>query len=324
MTIQFHISDFFNKLFPEVDTTNNDAVKQKLKEFYHPIEVKIDIKDDTIQVEFRDDLKGAKSNDFYKATDLCVKKRYHEAIPIFHKLILENPTDSEVHRNLAQAYEESGYYETAINHLIDALKWNPTNHWALILMGNIYIRYYNDVNTAMTYFDQVMETDPNNYVALNNIGGTFLQLGKLTLAERFLSKAYKANPKFSHITLGLGLVNFEKGEFKTAFDYAIDTFKNEEHVEDPVYQKALQLALESAKTLVKQQVGKETLVDYIQEIENLTGKEVRIEEDSSITTAAKVEFAENYDRAYHLVKTNPKYPNTDHLIAHELTHLKLA
>jgi len=84
------------------------------------------------------------------------------------------------------------------------------------------------------------------------------------------------------------------------------------------------LALESAKTLIKQQVGKETLVYYIQEIEILTGKEVRIEEDSTISTAAKVEFAENYDREYHLVKTNPKYSNTDHLIAHELTHLKLA
>jgi hypothetical protein len=104
MNIQFHISDFFSKLFPEVDATNNDAVKQKLKEFYNPIEVIIDINGDTIQVEFQDDLKDTKSSDFYKATDLCVKKRYSEAIPIFLKLIQENPTDSEVHRNLAQAY----------------------------------------------------------------------------------------------------------------------------------------------------------------------------------------------------------------------------
>lgn len=150
---------------------------------------------------------------------------------------------------MAQAYEETGDYETAINHLIDSLKWNPSNHWALILMGNIYIRYYHDVKTAMTFFDQVVESDPNNYMALNNIGGTFLQLGKLTLAERFLSKAYKANPKFSHVTLGLGLVNFQKEEFRSAFDFAIDTFKNEENVEGPVYQKALQLALESSKSL---------------------------------------------------------------------------
>ncbi len=76
MTIKFHISDFFSKLFPEVDSTNHDVVKQKLKEFYYPIQVKIEINGDKIQVEFKDDLSGTKSIDFYKATDLCVKKRY--------------------------------------------------------------------------------------------------------------------------------------------------------------------------------------------------------------------------------------------------------
>jgi tetratricopeptide (TPR) repeat protein len=324
MLISFNKSDFFKKLFPEVDFGDDKAVKEILAEFYHPLKVNIQLDADKILVEMEDSQTDKKSADFYRATDLCVKKKYQEAIPIFLKLIQENPSDSEYHRNLAQAYEESGDYEAAINHLIDALKWDPSNHWALILMGNIYIRNYNDVNTAMTYFDQVMESDPNNYVALNNIGGTFLQLGKLTLAERFLSKAYKANPKFPHITLGLGLVNFQKGDFRTAFDFATDTLKNEDQVEGPVYQKALQLALESSNSLVKQFVGKETLVDYIQEIKTLTGKEVRIEEDASITTAAKVEFAENYGRDFHLVKTNPKNPYTDHLIAHELTHIRLA
>lgn len=324
MLITFNKSDFFDKLFPGIDSTNNDAVTQRLAEYYHPKKVKIQVDGERVIVEFQDALKENKSNDFYRATDLCGKKRYQEAIPIFLQLIEENPTNSEYHRNLAQAYEESGDYETAINHLIDALKWNPSNHWALILMGNIYIRYYNDVTTAMTFFDQVVESDPNNYVVLNNIGETFLHLGKLTLAERFLSKAHKANPKFSHVTLGLGLVNFRKNEFRNAFDFAIDTFKNEENINGPVFQKALQLALESSNSLLKQQVGKETLVDYVQEIENLTGKEVKIEEDSTILTAAKVEFAENYGRDFHLVKTNPKYPNSDHLIAHELTHLKLA
>lgn len=176
----------------------------------------------------------------------------------------------------------------------------------------------------MTYFDQVVESDPGNYVALNNIGGTFLQSGKLTLAERYLSKAYKANPGFPNVTLGLGLVNFQKDEFRIAFDYAIQSLKNEDNIEGKVYQRALQLALDASGRLVKQQTGKESLVEFIQEIESLTNREVRIEEDASISTAAKVEFAENYGRDFHLVKTNPKYPNTDHLIAHELTHLKLA
>lgn len=324
MKITFNKSEFFKKLFSDFDLADHESVKKKIKSYYFPVQVKVELEEEKITIDFLDPLQDKKPQDFYRATDLCAKKRYNEAIPIFLRLIEMNPTDSEYHRNLAQAYEESGDYEKSVDHLIDALKWNPSNHWALILMGNIYMRYYNDVNTAMTYFDQVVESDPKNYLALNNIGGIFLQFGKLTLAERFLSKGYKANPKLPNATLGLGLVNFQKEEFRKSWDFAIETFRNEEQVESVVYQKALQLALDSAKSLVKQQIGRESLVDYIQEIENLTGKDVRIEEDSSISTAAKVEFAENYRRDFHLVKTNPKYPNTDHLIAHELTHLKLA
>ncbi|GHB48374.1 tetratricopeptide repeat protein [Mongoliitalea lutea] len=326
MKIFYHRSEFLKKLFPSIDITNDEQVIIALKKYYSLSNLTPEIKltEESIEISLpKEQLKDDPSV-FSKATGLCAQGRFSEARPILEDLINRYPTVSEYYRNLAQTYEEDGQHEKAIDILIDALKWDPKNHWALILMGNIHARYFEDVQSAMTYYEQVMEADPNNYVALNNIGGTFLQLGKLSLAERFLTKAYKINPKFSHITLGLGLLNFEKGDLRTAFELAIDTFKNEEKIDSAVYQKAMQLAIESANTLVKQQVGKEALVDYIQEIETLTGKEVKIEEDSSISTAAKVEFAENYGREFHLVKTNPKYPNTDHLIAHELTHLKLA
>jgi YbbR domain-containing protein len=44
-----------------------------------PSRVKIEINGDKILVEFQGDLKDSKSSDFYRATDLCVKKRYHDA-----------------------------------------------------------------------------------------------------------------------------------------------------------------------------------------------------------------------------------------------------
>ncbi|EOZ97851.1 TPR repeat protein [Indibacter alkaliphilus LW1] len=240
------------------------------------------------------------------------------------KLIENYPTNSEYYRNLAQTYEEEGQHEKAIDILIDALKWDPKNHWALILMGNIYARYFDDVHTAMTYYDQVVESDPGNYIALNNIGGAFLQSGKLNLAERYLSKAYQANPKYPNISLGMGLLNLQKGDMRQAFQFAVETIRNEQKSAGQVYQTGLQLALDAAQYLVKQQVGKETLVDFIQEIERLTDKEVRIEKDEYLPTAAKVEIAENHGRDFHRILHNPKYPQTDHLIAHELVHLKLA
>ncbi|HBQ61033.1 MAG TPA: hypothetical protein DD671_15805, partial [Balneolaceae bacterium] len=50
-----------------------------------------------------------------------------------------------------QAYSEKGDQEEAINSLIDALKWNPKNEWALLMIGNIYARFKKDMDTALKY-----------------------------------------------------------------------------------------------------------------------------------------------------------------------------
>ncbi|MCH6234499.1 tetratricopeptide repeat protein [Cognataquiflexum rubidum] len=326
MQVIYQRSEFLKKLFPAIDIHDNDQLIRVLKEFYSVGQLSADVKisEDTIEINVPDAPLGGDPAAFQKANKLCEHGRFSEARPILEELISKYPPVSEYHRTLAQSYEEEGNHEKAIDILIDALKWDPKNHWALILMGNIYFRYYNDLNVAMTYFDQVVESDPKNYIALNNIGGTFLQAGKLTLAERYLGKAYKANPKFPNITLGMGLLNFQKGDFRSAFDFSIQALRFEQKLESQVYKTALKLALDSSDTLIEKQTGKESLIDFIQEIEKLTGKEVVIEQDSTISTAAKVEFAENHHRDFHKILHNPKYPQTDHLIAHELVHLKLA
>lgn len=326
MQIFYQRSEFLKKLFPDIDIHNNDQLIHALRDYYShgQFAPEVKITGDTIQVNIPDALLNEDPAAFQKANKLCGSRRFSEARPILEELISKHPTISEYHRTLAQTYEEEGSHEKAIDILIDALKWDPKNHWALILMGNIYARYFDDTQTAMTYYDQVVEADPGNFIALNNIGGAFLQSGKLNLAERYLSKAYKANAKYPNISLGMGLLNLQKGDLRKSFDYAIQTLHNDDKIDGQVYQTALKLALDSASNLVKQQVGKEALVDFINEIEGLTGKEVRIEEDPTLPTAAKVEIAENHNRDYHRILHNPKYPQTDHLIAHELVHLKLA
>lgn len=59
------------------------------------------------------------------------------------------------------------------------------------------------------------------------------------------------------------------------------------------------------------------------ELERASGKPVQIEINDTIPTAAKIEFAENYDRDFHLVKYKSTYPAVEHLVMHELMHLDL-
>jgi tetratricopeptide (TPR) repeat protein len=326
MKIYYRKSEFLKSLFPNVDINDNEAMSKAINHYMEKngVHVEVSIEGEIIIVEIDSSFENSFPPEFHKATTLCSQGKFVEARPIFEKLINQNPTVSEYYRNFAQTYEEEGEHEKAIDILIDALKWDPKNHWALILMGNIHARYYDDVQTAMTYYDQVMEADPNNFIAVNNIGGAFLQSGKLNLAERYLTKAYQINSKYPNITLGLGLLNLQKGDLVKSFDFAIETLKNDGQTDGQVYKTALKLAQDSAQHLIKRQMGKEALVDFINEIEELTGKEIQIQEDPTLPTAAKVEIAENHGRHYHKILNNPKYPNTDHLIAHELVHLKLA
>ena len=61
---------------------------------------------------------------------------------------------------------ELGNQEEAINSLIYSLRWNPKNEWALLMMGNIFAKYQNDIDTAMNYDDQVLIVKPNDCITV--------------------------------------------------------------------------------------------------------------------------------------------------------------
>ena len=83
------------------------------------------------------------------------------------------------------------------------------------------------------------------------------------------------------------------------------------------------MAFELAKTLTDSESGKKIFREYRHKLEFEGGKEIDIVADAEIPTAAKIEFAENYERPKHIVKYKPNYPAVEHLIMHELVHSDL-
>ena len=53
------------------------------------------------------------------------------------------------------------------------------NGCALLMLGNIFAKFKDDVPTAMKYFDHALITDPNDKITINKIGAHLLQNGKL-------------------------------------------------------------------------------------------------------------------------------------------------
>ncbi|REG85322.1 tetratricopeptide repeat protein [Algoriphagus antarcticus] len=325
MDQSFKKSEFLKAIFPDIDIHDNEVIRKVLTIYYSQYghTPKVEIDGDVITISLPDSVQQKYPDDFYKAADLCTTKKYREAIPIFERLIEANPKVSEYHRNLGQAYEELGEYDNAIDSLIEALRWNPKNNWALLLMGNIYLRAEKDTQTALTYFDQIIEADPENYLALSNIGGIFLRLDKLNLAERYFKNALKVNPAFVNALHGMGIIEMRKGNTLKAFESGVSGLKACQPKDAQMKEILDDFLLSVANQYFKEGSKMDLVADYISQLERVSGKEIQIQIIKDLKVNAKIEIAENYDRDYHLVSYRPDSPRIEHLICHELTHLKL-
>lgn len=324
MTIIFKIDDFLFEIFP-VKKGNLKELEDFLKRFYTegPFEPKVEITEDFVKIEIDTKRIDEDKKSYQKLVELCDKGEFSKAKPLAKELIDKSPNVSEYHRILGQILSDEGDQEEAINCLIDALRWNPKNEWALLMMANIFAKFKEDIDTAMKYYDQVLVVKPNDNIALNNIGANLMQLGKTEEALKYFNKAIKVNPDYPNTHYALALVNEIEGDFQEAFKHALNAIEVN-HKKDGLYGNSFKMAIESAQKLTQSKDGQKIVENFAAQLENTCGKTIKVEIDDEIPTAAKIEFAENYNRNYHLVKYKSSYPAVEHLVIHELIHLELA
>jgi len=208
MTIIHSIDDFLFILFPEIDRTDEKQIIEALTEYYtfSSFVPNVNIKDGFAYIEISTDKIIEQENTFNKVVELCEKGKYNEAKPLLEQLIKTDPTNSEYYRIRGQIYSDE-----AINYLIDALKWDPKNGWALLMMGNIFAKFKDDVDTAMKYYDQALKVNPNDNISINNIGANLMQQGKLNEAARYFLKALEIDSNYPNTYFALGMIESIKG-----------------------------------------------------------------------------------------------------------------
>lgn len=221
---------------------------------------------------------------------------------------------------MGQILSDEGEQEEAINCLIDSLRWDSKNGWALLMMGNIFAKFKDDIPTAMKYYDQALLANPTDNITINNIGANLMQQGKLEEAKKYFWEALKINNKYANTHFALGIIAEMEEDLQSAFYSSIQAIKLNKN-KDVLYQNSVKQAFEIAKKIVITDTGKKIYREYRHKLEFEGERRIDIVQDEEIPTAAKFEFAENYDRETHVVKYKPSYPAVEHLIMHELVHL---
>lgn len=320
MQIIHKVDDFLQTIFPNIN--DNNHIVQVLEDFYsfgnHKPKVKIE--NGFVIVDIDIFKIASQEIDFNKAISFCEKGEFAKAKPILENLIKENPTNSECHRIIGQIYSDEGNQDEAINSLIDALRWDSKNAYALVMMGNIFAKFKNDISTAMKYYDQALIAKPDDNITINNIGANLLQQNKTEEAKKYFNKALSLDQKYPNTHYALGLIANEEGDLNSSFYSFIQTVKHSKK-NDFLYKKGIEEAFQIANTIFQGNTGKDIFRTYRSFLEHKGGIEIDIIKDDTIPTVAKIEFAENYNREKHIIKFKDTSAAYEHLIMHELVHL---
>jgi len=304
-----------------------EELKDEITEMYssNGIKPKVTIEQNMVIVETDDEKIIRYNTEFEKAASLCSQGKIAEGREILNRIIRECPSFSDAYRLLAQLKMNEGLIDEAIDINIEALRYHPRNIWALILMGNLYAKNKDDINTGMKYYEKVLEYSPDNAIALCNIGGVLIEKGKELESLDYFDKSLENNSTYSNAYYGKALALKRLGFVRQAFEIALEgALKAKSQVENPgVREEILKIMLVIAQDVVAEENYKKTWMRFVSQLEKEGGRKIVIQEDRTLEVYAKLEYGPVYRRNYHVVKYNPEKEFVNHLVMHELMHLKM-
>ena len=304
-----------------------EELRDKLLAYYtvdgYSAEVTID--GDYVKVKVDQKDLEQSQQEFNEITALCEKRQFKEAHSRLELFLKKHSRHSEGYRILAQMEMEAGNIDKAIDIDIEALRCNPKNIWALILMGNLYSKYKDNYEIGRTYYDSVLKYSPDNFIAINNVAALMMENEDYESAIPLFEKSLEGDKKYANAYYGLAVCYYNQRENQKAFDTALkgcllaDIRSENPQVMDELHK----IMLASAHAVVESTNYMNVVLGIKDEIEMKYNQKIEIEEDDTLDLSAKLEYGPTHHRDYHLIKYNPKKPFMEHLAIHEMMHLQM-
>ena len=292
------------------DAKSPEELKEKLLEYYtvdgYTPEVTID--GDIVHVHIDGDKIEGDRREFEWIAELCGRGRFGEAIPKLDALLRKHPRHSEAYRLKAQLLQQEGKIDEAIDVCIDALRCNPRNIWALMVMGNLFNQGKNDADTAEGYYKKVLEYFPDSAFAINNVASVYAQRGETEKAIPLYKRVIELEPDFENPYYGLAKISYDKGDYKAAFDMALEgCLKGVPRKENPQITGVLrQLMADCAERIINGTNFENIFLGIKDIIETEYHADIRLEADHTLKVYAQMQYGPTRGRRWHLLKYNPK------------------
>lgn len=140
------------------------------------------------------------------------ENRPEDAVIAYEKAWSQTQNDFSILTKLTSAYDLTGNTDKSLQILGDWLNKHPDDRQAQLLLAQTYQRI-GQLNQAKQQYKSILEVDPDNLVALNNLAWLYIE-DDIDLALEMAHKAHELSPRSADIldTLGWALVNDKKTE----------------------------------------------------------------------------------------------------------------
>lgn len=284
----------------------------------------VEIQGNIIHIHTDDTIYNSVKRDFERATAYCNKGDFSNAEPILRKIIEKCPYHADAIRIIAQIEMEQGKLNEAYNMNLKALAVDPSNLWALILMGNICKRMGN-IEDSRIFYNKVLKYHPNNYLAQNNIAANYLQDKEYDKAMELFTKILKRDDTYLNSYYGLALCYYNKFDDEKAVETCVKGMKI--GVDLPqnkgVRAEIEKLAMRAAQRYVRKFNSSLEIAMEKSKISKMTDIPLKVEEDAHLPVHARLEYYVSHHRDYNRVVLNPTKEYYEHLLMHEFMHLEM-
>ena len=111
---------------------------------------------------------GSAAERFARAMQHKINGEYDQAEALFHSILLEQPTNADVYHELGLTYSYRVFMDESIDALEKAVSLSPNSTRYLVDLGKTHAMY-GDYDKAKPVFERVLQIDPFNDDAINNL-----------------------------------------------------------------------------------------------------------------------------------------------------------
>lgn len=154
------------------------------------------------------------------AAEYMRQRQLTPALQNARKAVLAAPDDPAAHNMLALIYQQLGELPQAEKHFAEAVRLDPQDPYVNNAFGS-FLCSQQRYEQARRHFDAAVANplNPEPWIPLANAGICALDAGDKDLAEGYLRRALRANPRVPSALLNMGQISYGKGNYLSARAY---------------------------------------------------------------------------------------------------------